>query len=223
MATKLDFNKLPWYGQVGVFLALAIAGVVAFYFLYVSPAKVTMAAQERRLETLRGDINKGLATARKLPDFRADVQSLQARLEGLRTVLPEEKEVADLLRRIQALAVQSNIRVLNIKPSAAVPQKLYAEIPHTIDVEGTYHNLGLFLDRVSKMPRIMNVSALNIKGKERPEPNSTITASFMATTYILQEPPPEPAPGRAGAAGRGAAGRPAAKPPAKPAAAPRAD
>ena len=60
--------------------------------------------------------------------------------------------------------------------------------------------------------------ALNIKGKERPEPNSTITASFMATTYILQEPPPAPAPGRAGAGGRGAPGRPAATRPAKPAA-----
>jgi len=213
MAGRFDFNKLPWYGQVGVFLVLSVAGVLAFYFLYVSPAQVTMEAQQRRLATLRADIDKGLATARKLPEFRADVQSLTARLEGLKAVLPEEKEVADLLRRMQTLAVQSNLVIKGLKPGATVPKTLYAEIPYALEVEGTYHNLGLFFDRVSKFPRIINISAIDIKGKERPEPNATITASFVATTYILQDAPPPAAPGKPGAGKpRAPAGQPAKAP-----------
>ena len=66
-------------------------------------------------------------------------------------------------------------------------QKLYAEIPYTLEAEGTYHNLGAFFDQISKFPRIINVSEISIKAKEPPEPNRTISAECVATTFVLQE------------------------------------
>ena len=68
-----------------------------------------------------------------------------------------------------------------------VQQKLYAEIPHRLEAEGTYHNLGAFFDRISKFPRIINVSEISIKAKTPPEQNRTIVAECMATTFVLQE------------------------------------
>lgn len=218
MKLKTDFNlgKMPWYGQVGVFLALSVAGVAAFYFLYAAPARQAMAQQQTKLASLRNDINKGLATARKLPEFRADVQALQVRLEGLRAVLPQEKDVADLLRRIQTLAVQSNLTIRGVKPGTVAPKTMYAEVPYTLELDGAYHNLGVFFDWVSKFPRIINISGIDIRAKDKPEANSTITATCVATTYILVEAPPETTPAKPGAPGA----KPAAPSP-SPAGAPR--
>src|SRR5207253_4609596 len=94
-------SKLPWYGQVGAFAALALAGAGVFWNFYAKPAQQSIDTRQAELSTVRADITRGLATARRLPEFRRQVEDLQAQLERLRPVLPEEKDVADLLRRIQ--------------------------------------------------------------------------------------------------------------------------
>ena len=106
-------------------------------------------------------------------------------------MLPEEKDAAEILRRIQTLAVQSNLEVKRFKPAAPVTKQLHAEVPYTVEVEGGYHNLGLFFDRVSKFPRLINISDITIKAKDKQEPNSTITAEFVATTFVLLSTPPK--------------------------------
>ena len=105
-------------------------------------------------------------------------------------MLPEEKDVADILRRIQGLATQSNLAIQRFTPQPTVQQTLYAEVPYRLQAEGTYHDLGLFFDRISKFPRIINVSEISIKAKMPAEPNATIVAECMATTFVLQEAPP---------------------------------
>ena len=181
----LSLNKLPWYAQVGVFVTLAVAGVGVFYYFHVMPTQVEMESRQQRLSALRADIAKGATTASQLNQFRQQVADLEARLESLKAVLPEEKDVADLLRRIQTLATQSNLAIRGFKPAASVTKQLHAEWPIALQLDGTYHNLAMFFDRVSKFSRIINVSNINIHAKEKPEPSSTITAECVATTFVL--------------------------------------
>lgn len=188
-----SLSKLPWYAQLGVFVAIAAAGVGAFYYYYEMPMRAEMEVRETQLKALRADIDKGLATAKKLPEFRAQVEELEARLSNLRAVLPEEKDVADLLRRMQALAAQSSLTITSFKPSPVVTKQLHAEWPINLEVHGTYHNLAIFFDRLSKFARIVNITGLDVKGRDK-DPNSTIVASCVATTFVLlDKPAPAPA------------------------------
>ena len=82
-------------------------------------------------------------------------------------MLPEQKDVADILRRMQGLAAQSNLTIQRFTPQPAVQQALYAEVPFKLQAEGTYHNLGYFFDRISKFPRIINVSDISIRANDR--------------------------------------------------------
>lgn len=192
----LNLNKLPWYGQVGLFVALALAGAGVFYQFYVVPTTADMDARKQQLATLRADITKGSTTANQLNQFRQQVAELEARLESLKAVLPEQKDVADLLRRIQTLATQSNLAIRGFKPAPTVTKQLHAEWPIALQLDGTYHNLGMFFDRVSKFSRIINISSIDIRSKDKPEPNSTIAVGCVATTFVLLEPKPV-APGAA--------------------------
>src|ERR1700687_3650067 len=195
----LSLNKLPWYAQVGLFVVLAVAMVGAFYYFYVMPAQADMQGRRQQLAVLRADITKGSTVANQLNQFKSQVAELEGRLESLKAVLPEQKDVADLLRRIQTLATQSNLEIRGFKPAPSVTKQMHAEWPIALKLEGSYHNLGMFFDRVSKFSRIINISNIDIKAKDRPEPNSTISADCVATTFVLLEPKV------AGAAGRGAA------------------
>src|SRR5688500_10092013 len=208
MAMNLSLNKLPWYAQIGAFVALAAGAIGAFWYFYVEPAQQNMAGRYAQLETLRGDINRGLATARQLPEFRSGVTELQAQLDRLRAVLPEERDVADLLRRVQAMATQSNLTIQGFTPQAVTTRELHAEWPIGLQLEGTYHDLGAFLERVSKFPRIINVNGITIRSRPDAGAGPTITAACTATTFVLIDPAePEPA-----ARGRGARGRRGAAP-----------
>jgi len=193
MDLKLD--KLPWYTQLAVFSVMGIAIVGLFWWFHVQPTEAEFAIREQKLAALRVTIAKGSATANQLNQFRQQVAELEGRLESLKAVLPEQKDVADLLRRIQTLATQSNLAIRGFKPSPSVTRQLHAEWPIALQLDGTYHNLAMFFDRVSKFSRIINVSNISIRGKDKPEPNSTISVDCVATTFVLLETAKPAAPG----------------------------
>jgi type IV pilus assembly protein PilO len=190
----LNLKQTSWHVQVALFAVLAVAALAAYYYLYETPVREQVAAQQRQLDGVRAEIARGRAIAQKLQDFQGEVTELEARLDGLKAVLPEQKDVGDLLRRIQTLATQSNLGIRSFKPQAIVSKQMHAEWPISLELEGTYHDLGMFLDRVSKVPRIINVSKIAVKartaqaGREVDRP-STITATCLATTFVMVEAP----------------------------------
>jgi type IV pilus assembly protein PilO len=216
MAMNLSLNRLPWYGQIGAFVALALLGVGVFWYAYVRPAEASLATRRGELQTLRAEITRGLATARQLPEFRSQVAGLESQLERLRVVLPEERDVSDLLRRVQAMATQSNLTIQGFSPQAITTRELHAEWPIGLQLEGTYHDLGTFLERVSKFPRIINVTGLSIRARPANAPGgqATIIADCTAMTFVLIDraaaAPPAAGRGARGRGGRGAAAGPAA-------------
>jgi type IV pilus assembly protein PilO len=191
----ISLAKLPWRAQVGAFLVLAIAGVGVFVWYYELPFREDMEARQTQLTALRNDVAKGQATAKQLGQFRAEVEDLEARLGSLRAVLPEEKDAADLLRRMQTVATQSNLTIKSFKPSPPVTKQLHAEWPIALELEGTYHNLAIFFDRIGKFTRIINITGLDVRGKEPPGANTTIVAQCVATTFVLLDKPAPPKPG----------------------------
>ncbi len=203
---NLSLSGIPWWGQVAAFGVVAVLGSGAFVYFYEMPAREEMVARQTELTNLRADIEKGQATARKLPQFRAQVTELEARLENLRAVLPEEKDAADLLNRMQSVAAQSSLTIKSFRPGATITKQMHAEWPITLELDGTYHNLATFFDRVGKFTRIVNITGLDVKGKDKPLPNSTITATCVATTFVLLDKPAakggaKPAPAAPGAKG----------------------
>src|SRR5260370_1375170 len=114
---NFSLTKLPWYAQVGAFVALAMAGCGTFVYYYEMPVRADMASRETQLKSLREDITKGLNTAKQLPAFRSQVAELEGRLENLKAVLPEEKDAADLLRRMQTVATQSDRKSTRLNSS----------------------------------------------------------------------------------------------------------
>jgi Tfp pilus assembly protein PilO len=183
----ISLSKLPWWGQLVAFVVVSGAAVYGFYNFYVIDVQAEMALRKTHLSSLKADVNKGIATARRLPEFESQVPDLNAKLDSLKNVLPEQKDVADILRRIQGLAVQSNLALLRFTPAPVRQQPLYAELPFRLTAVGNYHNLALFFDRVSKFPRIINVGDIAITASPRPDPNATIIADMTATTFVLQE------------------------------------
>jgi type IV pilus assembly protein PilO len=215
MAINLSLSKMPWYGQVAACAALGVAAAAAFWNFYAQGANQAIEAQRGQLVSLHAEIDRGHAAERRLPEFRRELASLEGQMSRLRAVLPDERDVADLLRRVQGMATQSSLTILGFTPQNINKKSMYVEWPIGMKLEGTYHDLGLFLERVSKFPRIINVSNLKVKAFDSKNCNCvgapTITAEFTATTFVLVEQPKSGSPAAAPGAAPGAPAAPAAK------------
>ena len=186
-------SKLPWYGQIGVFIVLSAILAGVFYYYVETPAQAAMATRQTELDAINLRIQQGQAAARRLPEFRKEIQELEARLEVLKPILPTDRDAGDLLRRVQTLAVQSNLTILGFRPQAITLNEMHAEWPISLQLEGNYHNLGLFLDKVSKFPRIINVGSINLAQKTPPEAAASMNIGLTATTFVLIDSAPAPA------------------------------
>ena len=124
---------------------------------------------------------------------------LNARLTALRNVLPEQKDVGDLLRRIQTLATQSSLTIRGFKPQAVAMRQQHAEWPISLTLEGSYHDLGAFFDKVSRMPRIINISGIQHQDRtartSRHRPPSTPSAPSPPSSSWRRRPHRRPVAG----------------------------
>ncbi len=188
-----SLSKLPWYAQIGVFVLISAIAVGVFYYYVETPRQEAMAARRVELDAINARIANGQAMARRLPEFRKEIAELEARLEVLKPILPTDRDAGDLLRRVQTLAVQSNLTILGFRPQAITLNEIHAEWPISLTLEGNYHNLGVFLDRVSKFPRIINIGAMNLAAKNPPEAAASMSMAITATTFVLTEPEAAPA------------------------------
>src|SRR5260370_40968564 len=188
-----QLTKLPLAGQLGVSLLAAALIGGGFYYLWDSDALDEQQKKETRLQQLETEIKALEVTANKLQEFQREVQLLEAKLETLNRILPPEKETPDLMRRVQYLATQSSLSIKVFTPAAVATKEFYQEVPINVSVEGTYHNLGAFCDRVSRLSRLVNLGTIKIKSMQNPTPTRTITAQTVATTYVYIETPPGPA------------------------------
>jgi type IV pilus assembly protein PilO len=206
-------GKLSLGAQVVVFALIGVLLYGVFWYFFYSPMQVERDNKTTQKRNLQAEVDNAKTTAARLPEFRREVERKEATLQALSRILPSQKEVDDLLRKVQQLAAESSLDVLRFKPEATKPQNFYAEWPISLELDGSYHNLAYFFDRLSRLSRIVNVSNLEVDAKKEPSIASTITAKCTATTFVFIETVPAPAPaapGRPGAPG-GAAPAPAAR------------
>ena len=177
-------EKLPFYGQVLVFAGLALGIVAAAFYIWpnLGEQRKQIVGYEEQFAEKRKGILKGQAIEQRLPEFEREIASLQLKLADVQQILPTDRETGDLLRWIKNLGDQSNLDLKSFSPGGLKPAEFYQEFPIEMQVVGRYHDLGIFLDRVSKYSRIINVDNLRIASAR--EPGKTITASLTATTFV---------------------------------------
>jgi type IV pilus assembly protein PilO len=186
-------TKMSTTGQLGVAAMAAIVIGGLFYWQYWGPAVEEENTKTAQLDRLRQEIRQLEVTASKLQDFQREVALLEAKLETLKRILPPEKETPDLMRKVQSLAAQSNLTIRTFTPAATVNKEFYQEWPINMAVDGSYHNLGYFFDRVSRLSRLVNVGSLKINAAQTQSASRTISAACVATTFVYIDAPPAPA------------------------------
>lgn len=193
-------------------LALIAGGYIYFGtslmpFNYpVRKAKIQELAAEH--EKLAAEVEKARKVVGDLARLEAEYERLHDQWISAQELLPEEKEMPDLLRQVTTAGSRSGVEFALFEPEAPVAHDLYTDHPVNITVRGNYHQVGSFMGRLSNLERIVNVSDLSMvqpneskSGKKKTSTskkkatdnasdavahsNNTVEAHFTLTAYTL--------------------------------------
>jgi type IV pilus assembly protein PilO len=145
---------------------------------------------EAALQKLQADLQQKQLIAANRPKLEAEIKGLEKQLADALVRLPEEKDIPKLLTQVNTLGQQNGLDFLLFRPTAPVKKGFYAEVPIEMRVEANYHSLGGFLDRVSKLERIVNVSDIKITplaAGQAQRSGRSIVADLKATTFTFLE------------------------------------
>ncbi len=182
-----SLNNLPWYMQLGLFACFGIAIVGFGWYFFISGPSEQITIKQQQLDSLKVEIQRGQAVEQKHQEFQTQNKQLLNKLSTLKIILPEAKQTDELLRQIQESAVNSSLTIKRFQPLPVVEKDFFSEWPINLEVEGNYHNLAIFFDKLSKFSRIVNVSDLKIVESRKASANYSITATCTATTFVYNE------------------------------------
>jgi len=179
-------SRLSRSNQFAVLGILAIALCSIFYLYVISPLGIELESVSTEVETLELEIESGEAIKRRLVEIKKEVATQEAKLNELRKILPDEKETAQIIRQVQQLAVDSNLKIKSFTPRTTVNNVFYEDWPILISFEGNYDNLGSFFEKIGDFRRIINVEDINIQAiDEGATRGRTLSATCTATTFVF--------------------------------------
>lgn len=185
-----DIAKLKWYYQV-LLVAGVCGGLLAgFWYQYLTPISDDIQNRTKIMTDMQAVIAKSLQQQKQLAEIKKQAQELQARLDMLKTVLPLEKETDQIFRAVQQQATTSALRILRVAPRPTIDHEVYTEWPIDMQISGTFHNVGMFLDKIRQLPRIVNTSGvkMTVRNSEGEQAfTSSIDATYVATTFVYKE------------------------------------
>ena len=176
-------------------LPLAVKVLIAFLpAIVISALVIILLILPRHKEIQRlnveitkqeNDIAKDQVKAAKLSTLKGENVKLRMRLDELKLQLPEEREVSGLLKQVSDLGIKSGLKIVSWRPEQKKdhPSGTIYEIPVAVELSGSYHNLGIFFSRLTKLNRIVNISDIKMGGPQPQRSEAIVRISFKATTF----------------------------------------
>ena len=183
----MDLQSLPWYAQFLVFLLIGGIAFGIFYMLHYSDGQATIANLDKQIESLENEIRKAEKKERQLKQIQEEKEAKEKILEKLKEILPEDKEIAQILRMVQGIILNARLKINKWATNKDQSREIYTEVPISIALEGNYHNLGQFFDQLSRLKKIFTVDSLSISPIGKMTSLYTIKANFTASTYTYQQ------------------------------------
>jgi Tfp pilus assembly protein PilO len=194
-----SINNIPWYARLGIFVALALGLYAGFWYFVTRGTRQETKELTGKIEVLKKQNVEAQIASQRLNEFRTQYKNKQQELDELRALLPEQRELTNVLQGIQDRAKASSLQVRKFTPKDDVQQDFYSGKKIEVAVQSSFSGLRQFFDQMAKYQRIVSITNFEIKQMDKQMANKTVEARFDLTAYYVsseklqkQAPPPPP-------------------------------
>lgn len=183
-------------GVQKLLLAFLLAGgaLGVYFFSHLLPwtfpkGSEHIAELKGQYEQKSAELARARASVADLPRFEAEYEQLHQRWELASELLPTDRQLPTLLRKITLAGQQTGVTFTMFRPAGMKPSDYHTEMPINVSVSGDYHSVGSFLAELSNMRRIVTVSNLKLTTNQRNDGAGSTVAEFTASAYSLNTAP----------------------------------
>jgi type IV pilus assembly protein PilO len=182
----LENLSAPARHSLFIILILALAGM--WYWIYQKPRDEQLASINSKNEKLMVRLQQAATVKAQYAQYQKDLEEIDLRLTAMQAIIPTSKEAAAFLRTVQDMATSSDLKINLFRPKAPVSRDFYYDWPVEVRLEGNYHGLGRFFEKMSRATRIVHVPTITINNiGAQTDSRQTITATGTVTTYFQGE------------------------------------
>lgn len=184
LQNRLDqVAKLSRGARLGIVAGICAALAAGYYFMVFEARNaelVQLRAQEVELQRKLSEVR---SIAANIAAFEAEITDLEIKLAAALRQLPNQKQLEVLLADISNLGKTAGVSIRSFVRDREIVHDFYAEVPLKIELDGTYHEIARFFDLVSKLPRIVNMGALDMSVREDSDVETLLEVKGVATTF----------------------------------------
>lgn len=215
-------KNLNWHFQLIILVSIAALLYMGVWYFVTSETRAEVALLNDEVAQLRAKNETARVATQRINEFRALFASKSEEYEELKVLLPEQREITNVLQGLQDTANNSRMMVMRFAPRDDTQQEMIMAKPVEVEVDSNFNNLRAFFEAMAKLPRIVSITDFKINQLDKQTDAKTLHAQFLLTAYYaaptdLNAKPQQPgmpvAPGQPGAPAPGAV--PPAVPPAK--------
>jgi type IV pilus assembly protein PilO len=173
--------------RVGIYIGtLVLILGLSIWFLFW-PKKQTIDTLDVQLKAVQAELAKAKKNAEELNDWRTKMKKKEVQYKTVMKALPEKEEIPSLLAGVSQAGKDAGLEFMLFKPKPESNKEFYAEIPVDITVNGSYHNVAVFFDKVSNLPRIVNIRNISIVPGDKKAGIGQLKTVCQAVTYKFIE------------------------------------
>lgn len=183
-----DFQKTPLPTKLAVLLVIIVGMCAGNYFMLIEDIENRIVALKSEQQTLDSDYTQKQTIANNLNEFKRQKEQLEQQLAQAITELPNAAEIDELLRQLNDVGKKAGLSITSVTPGREAPESFFVRIPIGMAVQGSYEEIALFFENVSRLRRIVNISNVNLGGSTRKAEKVVLNATFSATTFRFAQP-----------------------------------
>jgi type IV pilus assembly protein PilO len=177
------YAKLPPAARIGAVVAIAVLMVALYYFLVyqkLTTERANLHLEETKLQRRLSEVR---SIAANISAFEAEITELEIQLNAALRQLPNKKQLEVLLTDISNLGKTAGVEIRSFKRQEEQAHDFYAEVPIAIELEGRYHDIARFFDLMAKLPRIVNMGAIQMGVARETIEETRLKVNGTATTF----------------------------------------
>src|SRR5437763_62068 len=180
-----SLNNIPWYARLAIFVAIAGGAYAMFWYFVTRGTRAETKDLSDKIAVLQKANMEAQIASQRLNEFRTAYKNKQEELEELRALLPEQRELTNVLQGIQDRARATSLQVRKFTPKDDVQQDFYSGKRIDVAVQSSFAGLRAFFDQMARYQRIVSITNFEIKQLDKQASNKTVDARFDLTAYYV--------------------------------------
>lgn len=176
-------KSLAWHWQLLIMVGIAALLYMSVWYFFTSVTRAETSALNDQVAQLQAKNQAAQIATQRINEFRSLFASKEQEYDELKVLLPEQREITNVLQGLQDSASNSRLIVSRFSPRDDAQQDFIMAKPVEVEVDSNFNNLRDFFDTMAKLQRIVSITDFSLKQLDKQTENRTLHAQFLLTAY----------------------------------------